>query len=67
LIGGKLGRPDINKRTQPGTGDLGPGAYDDGRGGFGKDVRGHGFGKPRPEKTETDNRDYGCEPEKVFK
>ena len=45
--GGKTGRPDINMRTQPGTGDLGPGAYDDGRG-FGKDVKGHGFGKPKP-------------------
>lgn len=66
MIGGKLGRPDINKRTQSGAGDLGPGAYDDGRG-FGKDVRGHGFGKPRPEKTETDDRDYGYDPEKVFK
>ena len=54
----KLGRPDINKRVESGTGDLGPGSYDDGKG-FGKGVKGHGFGKPRPEKSVVDNRDYG--------
>ena len=64
--GGKSGRPDINKRVEFGAGDLGPGAYDDGKD-FGKNVRGHGFGKPRPEKTEIDNRDYGFDPDKAFK
>ena len=66
LIGTKTGRPDINKRVQPGTGDLGPGAYDDGKD-FGKNVRGHSFGKPKPEAPVYDDRDYGTEPEKVFK
>ena len=28
---GSTQRPDLNKRVQPGTGDLGPGAYDDGK------------------------------------
>ena len=28
---GKQGRPDLNKRVQHGTGDLGPGAYDGGK------------------------------------
>ena len=57
----KTGRPDLNKRVQTGTGDLGPGAYDDGKK-FGKDVRGHAFGKPKPEKPVVDARDYGYEP-----
>lgn len=57
----KTGRPDLNKRVQTGTGDLGPGAYNDGKE-FGKDVRGHAFGKPKPEKPVVDARDYGYEP-----
>ena len=59
-------RPDINKRTQAGTGDLGPGAYDDGNT-FGKKVVGYSFGKPKPEKVEVDNRDYGYDPDREFK
>ena len=57
----KTGRPDLNKRVQTGTGDLGPGAYGGGKE-FGKDVRGHSFGKPKPEKPIVDPRDYGYEP-----
>ena len=53
----KTGRPDINRRVEPGTGDLGPGAYDDGKD-FGKGVVGHSFGKPKPEKVVSDDRDY---------
>lgn len=34
---------------------------------FGKNVKGFGFGKPRQEKVEIDNRDYGYDPEKSFK
>ena len=60
-----LSRTEVTKRPVPGSGDLGPGAYDDGNT-FGKSTRGYSFGKPKPEKKIVDNRDYGYEPEKEF-
>lgn len=33
---------------------------------FGEQVKGYSWGKPRNEKVEIDNRDYGYEPEKEF-
>ena len=42
---------------------LGPGSYNVSKE-FGKDVKGVGFGKPKPEKKVVDNRDYGYQGEK---
>lgn len=53
----------VNKSQQD---SVGPGQYATYKE-FGKDVKGYGFGKPKPEKTVVDNRDYGYSPEKEFK
>ena len=51
---------------QTATGDLGPGAYATSNE-FGTNVKGLGFGKPKPEKKIVDNRDYGYDPDKEFR
>ena len=43
-----------------------PGKYDTGKK-FGEGVKSLGFGKPKPEKIEKDDRDYGMDPENEFK
>ena len=48
------------------TETVGPGQYERGDE-FGKNVKGLGFGKPKPEKKIVDNRDYGYNPEREFK
>ena len=44
---------------------VGPGQYNAGKE-FGKDVKGHGFGKPRHEQQVVDNRNYDNSPEREF-
>ena len=62
----KTGRPDINRRTITAADDLGPGAYER-NDEFGKNVKGLGFGKPKPEKKIFDDRDYNADNDKTFK
>ena len=61
----KTGRPDINRRTTSAADDLGPGQYER-NDEFGKNVKGLGFGKPKPEKKIVDNRDYGYDAERAM-
>ena len=56
----------IGRTNQTRNGDpIGPGAYEVQKE-FGKDVKGLGFGKPKPEKREVDNRDYSYSAEQEF-
>ena len=43
----------------------GPGHYKTTKN-FGEGVKGHGFGKPKAEKVQLDDRDYNLDTEKVF-
>ena len=43
----------------------GPGQYKT-MNNFGENVKGLGFGKPKAEKVEIDNRDYGYDPQREF-